>query len=86
MYEAFDPSVQYCCLVAYFLFSGTAHRCSTEVLKMTGLLKDPKRRVLKGMEGYRLQVRKALTEESLQGFFKKGRMCAIGVYCGATLL
>jgi hypothetical protein len=70
---------------------------SAEALKMTGVLEDlpslseeqndlvtkVKGSVLRQTEGFRLQVRRNLSQASIQSVFDKERMMAVGVASGA---
>lgn len=51
--------------------------------QQSDLLAKVKGRVLLETEGFRRQVRKTLTPESVKAFFDQERMCALGVAGGA---
>lgn len=51
--------------------------------EQSDLLTKVKARVLRETEGFRMQVRNSLTQESVKAFFDKERMCALGVAGGA---
>jgi hypothetical protein len=72
---------------------------SAEALKMTGFMDDlpslsdeqndmittMKGRVLQSTENFRVKIRSALTQDTIQEFFEKERMCALGVAGGVVV-